>query len=77
MTSKQSTVHKALQVLDQHAIDVEHLRMMLQHAPNHKMILVDGDEEEWAFTLRRRCRLFIMAKNKYMKHYEEIAVYSK
>lgn len=69
---------RALQVLEQHEMDVERLRMLLSRAPNQCLSLwSEEDDEEWAFTLRRRCRLFVMAKTKFMKHYEEIDATSK
>lgn len=73
-----STKQRALQVLEQHEMDVGRLRLLLSTHPNQVITLVDiEDEEEWAFTLRRRCHLFVMAKNKYMNRYEVIASTSK
>lgn len=73
-----STKQRALQVLEQYELDVQRLRLLLSNHPDKMITLVDiEDEEEWAFTLRRWCRLSIMAKNKYMKKYEEIASISK
>lgn len=72
------TKQRALQVLQQHEMDVERLRLLLSQAPNQLMTLMDNEEkEEWAFTLRRRCHLFVMAKNKYMNRYEVIDSTSK
>lgn len=68
-----STKQRALQVLEQHEMDVQRLRLLLSIHPDRMITLVDiEDAEEWAFTLRRWCHLSIMAKNKYMKKYEEI-----
>jgi hypothetical protein len=73
-----TTKQQALQVLEQHEMDVERLRMILSRSPNQLLTLVDSvDAEEWEFTLRRRCHLFLMAKNKYMKRYEVIDSTSK
>jgi hypothetical protein len=71
---------QALDVLKQNEMEIERLLILLSETPNKVMtfqVKEDEDEEEWAFTLRRRSRLFLMAKNNFMKKYEEIAVTSK
>ena len=69
---------QALDVLKQNEMEIERLLILLSETPNKVMTFqVKEDEEEWAFTLRRRSRLFLMAKNNFMKKYEEIAVTSK
>lgn len=73
----QSTVkQQALHVLKQHEMDIDRLLLRLSETPN-KIMTFDGQEEEWTFTLRRRSRLFLVAKNNFMKKYEDIAVTSK
>lgn len=69
---------QALQVLKQNEMEIERLLILLSETPNKMMTFQDEvEDDEWTFTLRRRSRLFLMAKNNFMKKYEEIAVTSK
>lgn len=73
------TKEQALDVLRQHKLDIDRLNLLLSQAPPNQILTLSTEEadDEWSFTLRRRSRLFLMAKNKFMNKYEEIAVSSK
>jgi hypothetical protein len=67
----------ALRVLEHNDMKMERLLLDFIAQPNTIRMFNDEYGEEWAFTARRRCRLFLMAKHKQMKKYEAIYSTSK
>lgn len=70
-----ATATKALHVLNYNRMHLERILLELSARPSY--VLVDEDGDEWTFTTRRRCRLFLMAKTRHMKQYEEVYATSK
>ncbi len=67
--------NQAIQVLSHNNTNIDKLINYLANKPTHVIKYVDENNTEWSFVIRRRCHLFLMAKNQFMKKYEDI--YSK
>ncbi len=66
---------EAINVLTRKNLHPEYIVNELNNKPNKMIILQDIDNYTWTFVVRRRCHLYLLAKNQYMDKYEEI--YSK
>jgi hypothetical protein len=73
-TSKQilSSKHDAILTLHHHHIEPENLIIKLCNTPNMVLTFKDSNSITWSFMIRKRNRIFLMAKNEYMTRYEEI-----
>lgn len=69
--------NQAIQVLNHNNTDIEKILIDLATKPNHVIKYIDEHNMEWSFVIRRRCHLFLMAKNQFMKKYEVIYSTSK
>lgn len=59
-------------VLSYHSTSPEFILSMLRDGILQNVILKDEHNEEWTFVHRHRCRFYLMAKTKDMKHFEEV-----
>lgn len=63
---------EALQTLQEFNIEPEQLIIQLLSYPNITKEFHNQENITWSFILRKRNRLFLMAKNPFMKSYKEI-----
>jgi hypothetical protein len=64
---------EAFDILSSKNITPEYLFSELQNKPNKIIMYKDVDDYVWSFVVRRRCHLYLMAKNQYMDKYEIIS----
>lgn len=69
--------NQAIQVLSHNNTNIGKILIDFATKPNHVIKYIDEDNTEWSFIIRRRCHLFLMAKNQFMKKYEVIYSTSK
>lgn len=69
--------NQAIQVLSHNNTNIEKMLTYFATMPSHIIKYMDEHNTEWSFTSRRRCHLFLMAKNQFMKKYEVIHSTSK
>lgn len=62
-------------VLERHGIDPKALALQLSASVQRSITLLDEEDTEWIFMVRRRCRLFLMAKHAAMKKFEDVTSY--
>lgn len=77
MQTAMSVKTRALNTLTYNQVEMETLLSRFLRTPQLTLEFVDEQGEQWTFTARRRCRLFVMAKTPFMKRYEEVFVTSK
>ncbi len=70
-------MNKALQLLREHHTDPSSLMIRLQKSPTMTQSFLDKTTEtQWNFMIRRRSRLFLLAKPEDSAHYVDIHVMS-
>jgi len=59
-------------VLSYHSTCPERILSLLRDGIVPNVVLKDEHNEEWTFVHRHRCRIYLMAKTKDMKRFEEV-----
>lgn len=62
----------AIDALNHNNTDIDKILIHFVKKPTHTIKYKDENNTEWSFIIRRRCHLFLMAKNEFMKKYEVI-----